>query len=306
MLAGCRASEPAIDRPIRNRASPRRSRPSGRGTIRNLRYELSFDIPAVPTEPIAGRATIRFVATDTARPLVLDFAPVPSAVTIGRRRAASRPRFDVVNGHIVIPARESTAGENVVEIAFRAGDSPLNRNPDFLYTLFVPARAHLAFPCFDQPDLKARYTLELTVPADWQAVANGAETSRRAVGDAAPRCATPKHSRFRRICSHLRPVDSRSRPRSATAGPSGCSIAKPTRRRSRGIATRSSISTPSALAWLESYTAIPYQFGKFDFVLVPSFQFGGMEHPGVDLLQRQRRCCSTNRRPRTRCSAARA
>ena len=38
-----------------------------------------------------------------------------------------------------------------------------------------------------------------------------------------------------------------------------------------------------ALAWLESYTGIPYPFGKFDFVAVPSFQYGGMEHPGAIL-----------------------
>ena len=31
----------------------------------------------------------------------------------------------------------------------------------------------------------------------------------------------------------------------------------------------------------KDYTGIPYPFGKFDFVLVPSFQFGGMEHPGA-------------------------
>jgi aminopeptidase N len=37
----------------------------------------------------------------------------------------------------------------------------------------------------------------------------------------------------------------------------------------------------SALAWLERYTGIPYPWGKFDFLLVPSFQFGGMEHPGA-------------------------
>ena len=37
----------------------------------------------------------------------------------------------------------------------------------------------------------------------------------------------------------------------------------------------------AALDWLEKYTAIPYPFGKFDFLLVPAFQFGGMEHPGA-------------------------
>ena len=30
-----------------------------------------------------------------------------------------------------------------------------------------------------------------------------------------------------------------------------------------------------------TYTAIPYPFGKFDFVLIPAFQFGGMEHAGA-------------------------
>jgi aminopeptidase N len=37
----------------------------------------------------------------------------------------------------------------------------------------------------------------------------------------------------------------------------------------------------TALQWLERYTGIPYPFGKFDFLLVPAFQFGGMEHPGA-------------------------
>ena len=35
-----------------------------------------------------------------------------------------------------------------------------------------------------------------------------------------------------------------------------------------------------ALEWLEDYTQIAYPFGKFDFVLIPPFQYGGMEHPG--------------------------
>ena len=39
----------------------------------------------------------------------------------------------------------------------------------------------------------------------------------------------------------------------------------------------------AALDWLERYTAIPYAFGKFDVVLIPSFQFSGMEHAGAIL-----------------------
>ena len=33
---------------------------------------------------------------------------------------------------------------------------------------FVPDRARTAFPLFDQPNPKARYTLTLTMPADWE------------------------------------------------------------------------------------------------------------------------------------------
>src|SRR4029453_7107186 len=38
-----------------------------------------------------------------------------------------------------------------------------------------------------------------------------------------------------------------------------------------------------ALSFLEDYTSVAYAFGKFDFVLIPAFQFGGMEHAGTIL-----------------------
>src|SRR4030095_10937014 len=81
---------------------------------------------------------------------------------------------EFLNGHIVIPAPATRAGANRVEINFTACDDALNRNNEFRYTLCVPARARLTFPCFDQPDLKARYRLTLSVPEGWQAIANGA------------------------------------------------------------------------------------------------------------------------------------
>lgn len=36
------------------------------------------------------------------------------------------------------------------------------------------------------------------------------------------------------------------------------------------------------------YTGIPYPFDKYDLVIVPGFQFGGMEHPGAVLYNDKR------------------
>ena len=45
-----------------------------------------------------------------------------------------------------VPANHLREGRNEITVEFVAGDAALNRNPEFLYTLFVPARAHLTFP----------------------------------------------------------------------------------------------------------------------------------------------------------------
>ena len=46
---------------------------------------------------------------------------------------------------------------------------------EYIYTLFVPMDADMAFPCFDQPDLKAKFKLEVTAPEDWTVISNTAE-----------------------------------------------------------------------------------------------------------------------------------
>ena len=251
-------------------------------TIGNLKYDLAFDIPGAPGEPIDGRATIRFTLTDTAAPVVLDFAPGEShltSVTVNGAEIAVR----TVNGHIVIPPDALAAppgSEHVVGIVFRAGDAPLNRNPEFMYSLFVPARAHLAFPCFDQPDLKARYTLALTVPARWQTVANGAEVSREVQG-----------TRLQ-----IRYAETQPLPTYLFAFAAGSFQVEAAERNGRTFRmlhretdekkvarNRDTVFDlhASALAWLEEYTGIPYRFGKFDFLLAPAFQFSGMEHAGA-------------------------
>jgi aminopeptidase N len=245
--------------------------------ISSLRYELSFRIPEKRTEPVDATETVRFELSGPHR-IVFDFEE-PSrikTVRIGGLAAA----FQGVNGHIILPASATRSGGNAIEIAFLAGDESLNRNDDFLYTLFVPARAHLAFPCFDQPSLKARYSLTLDVPPDWQAVANGAEVQRAAAGG-------------RRI---VRFAETKPMPTYLFAFAAGKFQVETGIRNGRTFRmfhretdsarvarNRDAIFDlhSKALAWLEDYTGIPYPWGRFDFVLIPAFQFGGMEHPGA-------------------------
>jgi aminopeptidase N len=199
-------------------------------------------------------------------------------------RVGERPvTATIAAGHIVLPQSAVTRGENAVTIDFVSGDDALNRSDDLLYTLFVPARAHLAFPCFDQPDLKARYTLSVTAPAAWQVAANGRRTAEEPA-PAQPGFVTHRFAETRPLPTYLfafaagrfsvETVVRAGRPMRMFHRESDA--AKVTRNRDVIFDLHA-----AALAWLEDYTAIPYPFDTFDFVLIPSFQFGGMEHAGA-------------------------
>ena len=141
-------------------------------TISDLRYNITLFIPEKMDSPITGLETIRFKLSEAGSDVVLDFRQPPEyikSVAVNGKSA----KYTAERQHIIIDGQHFFGGENNVEIGFRAGDMSLNRNDEFLYTLFVPDRASTSIPCFDQPNLKGRYILTLHTPADWTAVANG-------------------------------------------------------------------------------------------------------------------------------------
>src|SRR6185437_2873388 len=146
--------------------------------VSNVRYDLSLTIPANRQTPVAGAITASFTLAQPDAPLVFDFAPDRAGLLRKVMRGTETLSVRQVNGHVIVPKEALQTGENRVTFVFDAGNASLNRSDDFLYTIFVPARAHQAFPCFDQPDLKARWSLRLEVPEGWQALGNGAELER--------------------------------------------------------------------------------------------------------------------------------
>ena len=248
--------------------------------ISNLRYDLAFTVPAARVQAVTGRALIRFSLSSATGPVVLDYEPDRAGILRSVEANGASTTIRQVNGHIIVPKEALREGENSVALDFNAGDASLNRNDEFLYSLFVPARAHLAFPCFDQPDLKARWALSLDVPEGWQALANGAEVERETAGGRTRvrfGATQPISTYLFAFAGGKFSIEQAERNgRAFRMFHRETDAAKVARNRDAIFDLHA-----GALAWLERYTAIPYPFGKFDFLLVPAFQFGGMEHPGA-------------------------
>ncbi len=247
--------------------------------ISEVNYRLHFDVPAEPREEIAGHVVIEFLLAEHSDSLQIDFREsgdkIKNVLVNGDASA-----YSFLNEHIVVPRSELNVGPNEIEIDFVAGDSSLNRNPEYLYTLFVPDRARTAFPLFDQPDIKATYELKLDVPQGWKAMSIGPIET---VTDNGERAAF----QFRKsdlVSSYLFSFVA-GRFESVSRNVGGRAMTMLHRENDTGKVERNLQEIfdlhLASLEWLEEYTGIEYPNQKFDFVLIPAFQYGGMEHVGA-------------------------
>ena len=250
-----------------------------REVISEVTYGLSFRIPEGLQEPCQGSVTISFTLSGK-MPVQVDFRQAESSV-----KSLSINGKDMIpdcrQEHIVLPRKALRKGVNTVSISFTPEDASLNRHADYLYSLLVPERARTVFPCFDQPDLKARYVLDLDIPADWVAVSNGPVLKESTEG-------LRKHISFAPsdlLSTYLFEFTAgRWQMRTFCRGEAPMTVyyreTDPAKLAQLPDIQRQ---IEYALDWMEDYTGIPMPFQKYDYVIVPGFQFGGMEHPGAIL-----------------------
>ncbi|MDF1505145.1 M1 family aminopeptidase, partial [Roseisolibacter sp. H3M3-2] len=259
--------------------------------VRDVRYELSLAV--LERDTARGKVVVRFVRSGDGD-AVLDFRGPALSGVVANGRSLPDVRGD--GAHVRVPAAALKAGENALAFDFKAAIAPAGASvirykdatdgAEYLYTLLVPSDANALFPCFDQPDLKARVKLSLTVPRDWRAVANGAlvdstdmvwdheggGTEVRILGFAETRPISTYLIAFAAgpWKTITRTVDGRAITLYARAS------------RMAEVEADSLIDANArALRWLGDWFGRPYPFDKYDFVLAPAFPFGGMEHPGA-------------------------
>jgi cytosol alanyl aminopeptidase len=151
----------------------------------------------------------------------------------------------------------------------------------YVVTQFEPMDARRAFPCFDEPDMKAEWRLVLVVPRGMRAFANMPVEREADVG------ASMKEVTFARtpplpsylIAFAVGEWDVRDAGR-AGRNDTPISIVVPKGRADE--AAYAAANTGAILAATERFFGQPYPFPKLDLVAYPRSTFGGaMENPGL-------------------------
>ncbi|ABV86150.1 aminopeptidase N [Shewanella pealeana] len=247
--------------------------------ISEVKYDLDFTLTE---QHFSAVSKVSFELSDTTQPLSLDLNQARiSSFTLNGKKVY--PNYN--NSYIQLNPRLLISGSNTIEVQFTRDYSSngegLHRFKDpvdnkvYLYSHFKPAAAQQMFAVFDQPDLKASYTLSVTAPKEWTVISAMRETSVSAQGEQR-RWIFPESPK-------LSPYNF-----SMHAGPyhewTDNSGKYPLR-----LFARQSVAkqvdeqdwfnyTQQGLTFFDNYFGIPYPFNKYDQVLVPDFLYGAMEN----------------------------
>ncbi|MGW5939224.1 aminopeptidase N [Streptomyces celluloflavus] len=257
-------------------------------------YDVALDVrSAVARGEAAGtfrsRTTIRFRCAEPGATTFADLlAPAVTAVTLNGRELDPGTVFD---GSRI--ALDQLAADNTLVVdaqcAYSRTGEGLHRFVDpedgevYLYTQYEPADARRVFANFEQPDLKAPFTFEVTAPEGWTVLSNGAQEW--PAEDGRHRFATT-----RPISTYITAV---------VAGP--YHYVRDSYRRTFADGTELEIPlgalcrkglarhfdpddiftvTKQGLDFFHDNFDYPYPFGKYDQAFVPEYNIGAMENPG--------------------------
>ncbi|UJP11218.1 aminopeptidase N [Microbacterium sp. KUDC0406] len=184
------------------------------------------------------------------------------------------------------------AGQNILTVeamgAYSRSGEGLHRFHDpvdgstYLYTQYEPADSRRVMACFEQPDMKAAYTFVVSAPAGWQVLSN--QRTANAVEGIGVQ--TVEFAPTLPISSYITAVAAGPYARIDDEWRRGDQVVE------LGLFCRASLAqhleseeflavTKQGLDFFTDAFAFPYPWGKYDQILVPEYNLGAMENPGL-------------------------
>ncbi|WUH93486.1 aminopeptidase N [Streptomyces sp. NBC_00433] len=265
------------------------------------RYDVALDVrSAVGAAPAGAERTFRSTT-------VIDFRCASPAASSFADLVASEVASVRLNGRELDPAAvwdgarialDGLAERNTLVVDARCAYSRtgegLHRFEDpedgevYLYTQYEPADARRVFANFEQPDLKAPFTFQVTAPESWTVLSNAEPGGEPAAADGGG--ATTRFRPTLPIATYITAV---------VAGPyhverdhySRTFADKVTLDVPLSALCRRSLArhfdadeiftvTKQGLDFYHDTFDYPYPFGKYDQAFVPEYNIGAMENPG--------------------------
>ncbi|MGM1016099.1 MAG: aminopeptidase N [Actinomycetota bacterium] len=254
-------------------------------TLRSVRVELDLTRAQDPSH--AGFGTVTTLEFDaTGESTWLDFLgdDVRTVAVNGTPRTVD---FDGARISLSGLAPANTVVVEAVGSYSRSGEG-LHRFVDpvdgetYLYTQYEPADSRRVMACFEQPDMKASFTFVVHAPRDWQVLSNTHSVGRTDTAETQ----TVEFAPTLPLSSYITAI---------AAGPYH-RVEAEWRRGDRviplGLLCRASLAehleademlevTRQGLDFFEDSFAYPYPWGKYDQILVPEYNLGAMENPGL-------------------------
>lgn len=251
--------------------------------VSNVHYRLYFDLSA-KADSYHGQSEISFKAKLIHKNIRLDFFQGHvQEIYINEELVPAQ-----YNQHfITLPKKYLKLGDNKVVVKFERkfsrDGSGLYRfidNEDgkiYIYTDLEPFDANKVFPLFDQPDLKATYTMNVRTPADWQVSTSTLESSK--VEDKETKTISWNFPKSQTFSTYIWALH---------AGPYHVFEDKSYKYPLR-LFVRESLKeyikvndwftfTKQSFEFMDNYFDYPYPYKKYDQLIVPDFNAGAMEN----------------------------
>lgn len=271
--------------------------------------QISYDliVKIMKGESYKGRVDIKFALSQLSNDLFLDYAgSTIDDISVNNSDLPKSDKFaSLKQGRFVnLPQNSLVKGENQLSIKFSNkyvnDGNGLHSFTDtdgqqYIYSNLEPYHANKIFPCFDQPDLKAKFNLTVLAPKEWNVISNELITEKQPSAEKLEEFLKPEEQDKYKVWSFNPTPPLSTYLYALIAGPY-----KEIRRKSpyknlpMSLYSRESLFkhlekqseeifeiTEESMKFFEKFFGYNYPFSKYDQIFCPEFNVGAMENPGA-------------------------